>query len=262
MVRTVHPPTGSPKLVLVAAILAAAAVVLMSLYIEDIRRKGRESSFTIYVLTKTMRVGDKLRLRDLEPVLVPNQFIEGFKKIGVILKDADRDDLAPRMGDTIKKTVPQGSLLVFEVFQEIDVNEAVQPRKGKRHLALPVNSKTVPGTLRPGMYVDIVGTFVTPSGRLVKPVMERVKVVAVGQRTVADESGSRRRTPMGHFNSIDVEVKPDEAINLSIIQRLAIGGFEVYTRNAADEDHPGIFGGGINPQVLELIESTVTSPAS
>ena len=43
---------------------------------------------------------------------------------------------------------------------------------------------------------------------------------------------------MGHFNSIDVEVKPDEAINLSIIQRMVVGGFEVYTRNAADEDRP------------------------
>ena len=115
----------------------------------------------------------------------------------------------------------------------------------------------LPGNLQPGMFVDIEAPFsVVDGGSTVLPVMEYVRVLAVGNVSIVDQEstrGGRPRNP-GSYRTISIEVEPNQATDLSMIQKIAIGDFELHLRNPADQSTPKIRAGGINPEVLRLIE--------
>jgi len=102
------------------------------------------------------------------------------------------------------------------------------------------------------MYIDIEAQF--PGGSLnVLPVMERVEVFSVGSRTIGGDANSTSRSSR-NFTTISIQVSPDDATSLEKIKKLVVGDFELHMRNPADNTTPKIPEGGINPQVLKLID--------
>ncbi len=248
------PPTGSTRLVLVAGLLAVLAVVLTNVYIERVRTQATESSFNAYVLARTVRSGDQLKSEYVKPVKVPEKFKDSFKDLGAM----DEEDYRVRLADKerFQRSANAGDILTYAMFitptgKDLDRNITT----GRRMISLPINSRTAPGALHEGMYVDIEGAFHTgASVPETLPVMERVKVIALGTRTVYDEQGgSRRRRQSRSFKTITIEVTPDEATQLSMVQRITIGEFELHLRHPDDRVQAKIPEGGINPAVLQLI---------
>ena len=240
-------PVGGTRLVIVAVVLALIAVVLVNLYIEVVRRQATEDTFTVYFLTQSVRPLEKLTKDKVRAEQVPRRFEGAFKN------SVGQDGLESRMGEVFQRSAASGQLLTPDLFALSAVErEDATISPSMRRVPLRVNSKTLPGSLRPGMFVDIAAPFVSADGKVqVLMVLERVQVRAMGQMSIADEGDTQRR--ITNYPTIEIDVTPREALALSEIQRRTAGDFELYLRNPADNDAPMIESGGINPQVMQLI---------
>ena len=244
---------GGAKLTIVAVLLAIVAVVLTNFYIEMIRREVTEQGFNVYKLTNAMKVGAQLDKKYVQAVAVPSKFESSFRDLGAI-NDTDLKlyltDKAP-----FERPAREGALLVYDMFTaESDRNLDQLIKSGKRWVSLPVNSRTLPGALRVGMFVDIEGSFSVGSALpATLPVMERVEVKALGTRAILDNQDTSRRTSARRYQTITIEVPPEDATTLSMVQQLLVGEFELHLRNPADELRPKIPEGGINPLIVDMV---------
>lgn len=248
---------SSTRLIIVAFALAIVAVIVLNLYVSQVRRAADQAAFDVYVLTKSLLPGDRIRKEDVKTIRVPNSFKPSMGDLGAI----SADDLNNRIdGKTpVERSASQGDFVTYRLFEtpesRRDIDKNITP--GKRLVSLPVNSRTsLPGVLREGMTVDIEAPFnLGGSIPITLAVMERVRVIALGSRAVYDQDvNTGRARTTGSFNTITIEVTPDEATQLSMIQRLAAGDFDIQPRNPADTGTPKIKTGGINPEVLDLLD--------
>jgi Flp pilus assembly protein CpaB len=253
---------SSVVLLIVSLGLALVAVVAVNLYIFHVKREVEGDSFTVYTLTRTIRPGSKLSQADVKPVPMPSKYINTFfgpSGIGAVDK-LDFDSKLAK-GELFLRAAEQNEFLTHKLFttdESYKLTTTISP--GQRLVFLPINSKMVPGTLAPGMFVDSEARF-SKGGAIpdVLTVMERVQVKAVGSKTIADEvDGSGRPRAMGSYQGISIEVSPKEATQLSEIERLAAGEFEIHLRNPIDTLTPKITGTlGINPEVLSMVEKAI-----
>jgi hypothetical protein len=184
---------------------------------------------------------------------MPRKYRDSFD--GMVLEESGEGDasLTAQVGLRIKLPARRNQFLTYDLFtdpSDIELDTRINPNM--RLVALPVNPRTLPGSLQPGMSVDIEAQF--PGGNLnILPVMENVTVFSVGTRSIADDSTDAGRATR-NFTTISLQVTPDEATNLEKIKKMVIGDFELHLRNPSDNSTPKIPDGGINPAVLRLIE--------
>lgn len=246
-------PPGSNRLVIIAAAVAVAAVIVVNLYVAMIKRQVAEDSFIVYRLATTLKPGDKLAGKDVRAVPMPRKYRDSFD--GMVLEESGDGDasLTAQLGLRIKLPARRNQFLTYDLFtdpSDIELDTRISPNM--RLVALPVNPRTLPGSLQPGMNVDIEAQF--PGGNInILPIMENVQVFNVGMRSIADDSADSGRATR-NFTTISIQVTPEEATSLEKIKKLVIGDFELHLRNPSDNSTPKIPDGGINPTVLRLIE--------
>jgi Flp pilus assembly protein CpaB len=255
MANPTHPSTasGSNRHVIIALALALVAVVLVNLYVAMVKRQAHEGEFTVYRLVTSYKPGQKLSPKDVVPVSIPQRFLKSFE--GTVMEESTEDDqaLTAVVGTRIKSPARRNQFLTYDLFTDPNLTEMdTRITPNMRLVAMPVNPRTLPGGLQPGMFIDIEAQF--PGGSLnVLPVMERVEVIAVGSRTIAGDANATGRGSR-NFTTISIQVSPDDATSLEKIKKLVVGDFELHMRNPADNSTPKIPEGGINPQVLKLID--------
>jgi len=246
-------PTGNHnKLVIIAVIVAVIAVILQMVYIEAVRSQATPDTFRVYRLAVSYEAGDTLRERDLEENIVPEQFKDVF--LGAITSE----DLQNYVGEELQQSARQNEVLTFDLFeQSIESKLVNQISPGMRLIALPVDNKRLRGVLRPGTSVDLIATFSQRAGLpRVLPVMENVKVMAVGQRSLIEEQENTGRQST-NFTHIHIQVTPLQWRALSILEKLSIGPFEVAMRNPGDLSQGMIQAGEINPILLDMIDMPI-----
>ncbi|GAB4194313.1 MAG: hypothetical protein Kow00105_08530 [Phycisphaeraceae bacterium] len=247
-----QPPPGSNRLVVIAAAVAVLAVIVVNLYVAMIKRQVQESQFIAYRLVTNLKPGDKLDAKDVKAVPIPKRFRESFE--GMVLEESGKGDaaLTAQLGQRLRRPAQRNQFLTYDLFTapgDVELDTRINPNM--RLVALPVNPRTLPGNLQPGMSVDIVAQF--PGGNLnILPVMENVKVFSVGARSIADDETATGRTSR-NFTTISIQVTPDEATSFEKIKKVVIGDFELHLRNPGDNSTPNIPEGGINPAVLRII---------
>ena len=250
-------PQGNMTLVVVAVIVALVAVVLINLYLVSQGKERAEDEVSVFFLNRTVEPGDKLKWDDIDEKRIPRRYEDAF---GKAVRDRNFLDNKIKGKVPVSRIIPRGSVLMFAQFTGEDGSAGLlRPHRGMRLGALPVNSRTVPGSIQPGVIVDIEAPFGV-GGKIPKvlTVMERVRVKAVGTRTIDEqrEEGGRRRA-MRSFRTITIEIEPMEATYLSMIERLAVGEFDLHLRDTADDGYPKTGRPGINPQVLRLLEKAL-----
>ena len=250
--RSTQTPPGSNRMVIIAAVVALAAVIVVNLYVAMVKRQVNQGQFTVYKLTTALKPGDKLKEKDVIAVPMPKKYRGSFE--GMVLEEpgSGNASLTAQLGSRIKVPARRNQFLTYDLFTnpgDVPLDTKISPNM--RLVALPVNPRTLPGNLQPGMNVDIEALF--PGGTLnVMPVMENVEVFSVGSRSIADEETTAGRTSRS-FSTISLQVTPEEATNLEKIKKLVLGDFELHLRNPNDNSTPNIPDGGINPAVLRLL---------
>lgn len=240
----------STKLVVVALIVAVAALLLVNGYIELMRTQVHEEAFTVYRLTQSVEPGTELERDMLEEQIVPQRFEDAFRNA------VSPTGLEGRLGAPVQRHALRHDVLTYDLFTHPDEHELDRRiGMGRRLVALPVNPRTIPGGLRPGMYVDIEAPFPGSQTR-VMPVIENVQVLQVGEHSIVHEAEGRGGTGPRRFSTISIEVGPREATQLAQITRMVtqVGDFELHVRNPGDREQEKIPDGGINPEVLGLLE--------
>ncbi|MEM7578168.1 MAG: RcpC/CpaB family pilus assembly protein [Planctomycetota bacterium] len=243
-------PQGSTKLLIVAVVLAILAVVLVNLYVAASRRSIQSDEFVVFRMDVQKSPGDVLQPDDASPVRVPMSLRESFA--GAVAANAAGTAPA-RVGDPMTRPVEPGDILEARHFDLQTQDETrLLIRSGMRGIAIPVQSQSLPDPIRPEMLVDIEAPFRGRAGRVrVMPVMEMVRVVAVGTTNIVDE---RRGGGGGSgVSKITLEVTPDHASDLEFILSQVAGEFRVHTRNPSDTERPKIGSPGVNPDVMKLL---------
>ncbi|QDU34036.1 hypothetical protein KS4_20980 [Poriferisphaera corsica] len=259
VIQPKKPQQGSTKLVIIAIIIALCVTVLNFLYIQSQLSKSEKNSVVFYRYKHNIKAGKIIRENDIEICKLsdtyrnslPEAYIDEFNKT---------DSLDVITNKPLMRDVYENRIVFFADFTESSYDRIDKKiSMGKRLIALPVNYKTLPGILRPGMFVDIEAPFMQPRSMMTKvmPVMERVKVIAVGKQSLSDEMvASSRNARIGNYSTISIEVTPEQATQLSSIAKITAGDFEIHLRYPSDNERPKLLDIGINPDVMELIGRT------
>jgi Flp pilus assembly protein CpaB len=239
-------PSQRPNvtLILVALGLGLVAVIANSVYINHIRSVQEGNRFTIYTLVRPVEPGDKLRREDIQPVEMYERDREHYERgIGAITREA----LSPKIGQPFTKYAQSGEYLTYNLFTTESQTGSYEIREGMRAHVLPIDRQTTPPILMPNDTVDIMAYLDPPSGRSrTYLVQERVRVLAVGERTAKRQGRSRS------FSTVTIEVTPEQAKQLSTILRYTSDdAFQLNPRNPGDLQET--LNGEINPQVLSLL---------
>ena len=242
-------PAGSNKLVLVAAGVALLAVILVNVYVEAAKSEAAEAQFVAYVLNASAEPGDRLDRDDVREVRFPASARESFQTAGFIVLDEDSAGIDEWVDKDFTMIAPRNALLRYDHFAIDSLQAQVDVTPGKRIVALPVNARSLPASLRPGIHVDLEAAF---AGRGVLTVMENVRVIAVGQLRLQDTREGEDRAP-SNFSKIDIELDPQQATDMTEIANRIDGGFLVHVRPPGDTATPKTEGSGINQAVLQII---------
>ena len=252
-------PAASTRLLLVALGVALLAVLLVNLYIYSVKQSVAEGEFQFFRLRVAKEVGSTLAADDVEPVGVPERFRDAFRDV---VEPNDQGEPL-RLGDTFTRAAELGEPLTTRMFDDLTGDPTrTLVRDGYRGVALPVVSKSLPDPLKPEMRVDLIAPFRGPGGnRVPLVVMENVRVVSVGERNIVDEQRQDGGRFGGSFETLTIEVRPQEAVLLEEITEAvsAIGAYTVLIRNPDDTSPVFVTDGGINPRVLEDLGLTGTS---
>lgn len=223
--------------------IAIFAVVLTNIYITMVRQQVEDQGIVVYKLLRNVEPGYSLRSKDIEEVRIPSKFEEYASGW---MKAADMDNYVDVPKLRILRSARQGDPVTLDLWQEESTQLDYKITPGKRGCPLPISSRTAPGILRPGMYIDLYATFPMP-GQVPKtlPVMEYVKVVAVG--SVTEDTNTDRRIS---YSTVTVEVEPADAQALLTISKfIGSEGFDPLVRQPKDNQPTFL---GINPEVKQL----------
>ena len=189
-------------------------MVLVNLYIVGIKNSAKEGEFQFFRLRVAKDVGQLLSNDDVELVSVPVSFRDSFRDV---VEVENGEPL--RLGDPFTRRAEQNEPLTNRMFDDLIADESrrlISP--DFRGVALPVVSKLLPDPLKAEMRVDILAPVRGAAGRRHSMVvMENVRVISVGTRTILDEKAGGRGS--NNFQTLTVEVRPAEAILLEEISR-------------------------------------------
>ena len=122
---------------------------------------------------------------------------------------------------------------------------------GRRAITVPVDEiNSISGLLEPGDLIDLVVTIHQKSKKFVFPLLQSVKVMATGQRSVDDpRSGERRQ-----YSTVTLDTTPEQAQNV-IVAREA-GKLTALLRNPSDRRMLR----GADIDLASLLDSKVDPP--
>lgn len=206
-----------------AVVIAVIAVILFQLYISGEKAKYTDESKLESVLVAKMKIkagtpikSSMLTKKKLYADYVPKDAVRS-SDIRSILDHAPKVDI-PK-GDAIQAAhfSEGGSLTIASRFLAPNI------QKGERGFTVRVDDESgVSGLIRPGDYVDIMGTFKKPGSipmKVTKTILQNIPVLAIGSQvgTAGASNKSRRATS---YRSITISATPEEAELLEYCRRV------------------------------------------
>ena len=216
--------------IVVAAIAGLAAVLLMQLYVSDLRASFEPEKRVVAVSSRELRAGALLAAEDLSPATkvrdsLPKLYIDWAQRGNFV-------------GQRLVSDVVEGDYVLQTYFGTgtqalARASEKIDPRGNDRLMTIPVAAETaLEGAIRPGDRLDVLLTYQAAPADLkpgqtqqvvnyaTVPLIENLYVLYTGP------FGSNPRQP---YSSITVLVSPDQG--KLITWALALGKLGVLLRN-------------------------------
>jgi pilus assembly protein CpaB len=182
--------------------------------------------------SEVLFAGDEISQADIGRIELPNGY-DVFNLGGNLIEDTpvNREWIE---GKRLNTNIPRGRVLSYDLFERLDTDRLDQEiERGKRAVSLSVSTTgSLNNRVVPGNRIDVLGVIEdgvdVPETVLV---LEDVRVIAVGKAISYDSFRSEgERT----YNTITVEVTPDEGVKLASDRRRVKGEFIVMLRNQCD----------------------------
>ncbi len=249
-------PSSGIKVVIAALAMALVAVIILSIYIQGVKDQVAAKQFTVFVLNENVSRNDPIKRKDWESYKIPDtpEFDAAFRKGIKAVMSEDELIVKVKAGDRYEVDAARGSIITHVMFDKENRSKELEVEAGKVRIALPVQSKTTPGGLRPGDFVNIAAPIET-GGAVpeMMVVMEIVKIKAIGTQTYT-EGGSDSDRKIRNYSTVSIDVDQATAVKLSTLEKMvrAIGEFELFI--TSQKQKISWQGGGINPDVLKHME--------
>jgi len=228
---------------LVAVLLGMVALAGIHSYVKkkELELRGDQSTVTVLVAKEDLAVMEELTEDMVEAKEVPEEYLP--------VEHIKQTELHVFLGQQLQVPVKAGKYFLTAYFALGQDRTAVEARiaPGKRAVTIRVDDVTgLSGLLRPGCYVDVVGTFdvefkliegaeVRETETMTKTItlLRRKAVLACGSTVRATEGTENPyQDPAEMYASVTLEVTPEEAQTLAFAQ--SKGHLSLALRNKDD----------------------------
>jgi Flp pilus assembly protein CpaB len=208
------------NMLIIAGVLGAVAVVLLQ--VESWRSRG--GTVQVFKATQDIRAGATLK-GAYQTVAIP---ADSYESMRATVPTADLEAWVAN-APTLRE-VRAGQTITFDMLQKSADGLRITP--GMRAVAIEVQAAQAVGYLiRPGDYVDVLGTVPHEKDLVTKHLLQVKHVLAVDQQYRLEDSAFLQHPS---YSTVTLEVTPEEAEVLEAYRMMVKGGFSLSLRPRGD----------------------------
>jgi pilus assembly protein CpaB len=211
----------------IGGLAAFAATRYLNNRVEAIEARTKGSTVQVVVAKVDIARGVKL---DNTNVAVRNVPIEYAHSVAVTPDDFPRID-----GQALAYPVKAGEMVLWGLMEAQKAPTfSARVEAGRRAMTVPVDEiNSISGLLEPGDMIDLIATVDQNGKKLTFPLLQRVHVLATGQRQVDDATAGDNR----QYTTVTIDTTPAQAQNLIVARD--IGKLTALLRNPDDNQPIG-----------------------
>ena len=226
---------------LIGLLAALAARSYLSSQMDAMEAQSRGNKVSVVVAKRELRRGERLSSENVAVRSIPSDFAHSN---AVLPSDFDRLD-----GQPLAFPVKPGEMVLWSLMEgKRAPTFSARVDAGHRAITVPVDEiNSISGLLEPGDTIDLMVTFDRKGKKTTLTLLQSVRVMATGQRSVDDpKSGERRQ-----YSTVTLDTTPDQARN--VILARDVGKLTALLRNPQDQ-------GGAGAPAVDMA-SLLTPPA-
>jgi pilus assembly protein CpaB len=220
----------------IGILAAVAASSYLSTQMAAIEARGKGKTVKLIVAKRELKRGDRI---SADTVAVRDIPVEYAQSSGIAPDTFDRVE-----GQPLAYPVHAGEMILWGVLEGKKVPTfSARVEAGHRAMTVSVDEiNSISGLLEPGDLIDLLVTIDQKGKRLTLPLLQKVQVMATGQRVVDSPREGERR----HYSTVTIDIAPAQAQQV-ILARDA-GKITALLRNP--EDHNRLAGGNADMTAL------------
>ena len=191
--------------------------------VADLEARSRGKNVNIVVAKVDLPKGSKLSSDTVAIRPIPSEFAHS----AAILPDQfDRAE-----GQALAYSVKAGEMILWSLMEGKKVPTfSARVESGRRAITVPVDEiNSISGLLEPGDLIDLIVTVDQKGRKITVPLLQSIKVMATGQRSVDDPKSGERRM----YSTVTLDADPQQAQNV-VVAREA-GRLTAFLRNPEDK---------------------------
>jgi pilus assembly protein CpaB len=211
----------------IGGIAAFAANSFLSKQVEAIEARGKGQMVNVVVAKADIARGVKLDNSNVAVRSVPREFAHSVA--------VTPDDFARIDGQPLAYPVKAGEMILWGLMEtQRAPTFSARVEAGRRAMTVPVDEiNSISGMLEPGDMIDLIITVSQGDKKLTFPLLQKVHVMATGQRSVDDPAGGPRKS----YSTVTIDTTPLQAQNLIVARD--VGKLTALLRNPQDEEAIG-----------------------
>ena len=191
--------------------------------VADLEAQARGKNVNVVVAKADLPKGTKLSANTLAVRPIPGEFAHSA---AVLPDQFDRVE-----GQALAYSVKAGEMILWGLLEGKRVPTfSARVEAGRRAITVPVDEiNSISGLLEPGDLIDLIVTIDQKGKKITIPLLQSIKVMATGQRSVDDPKSGERRL----YSTVTLDTDPQQAQNV-VVAREA-GRLTALLRNPEDK---------------------------
>jgi pilus assembly protein CpaB len=207
----------------IGLLAALAARSYLANRVADLEAKARGKNVNVVVAKADLPKGSKLSSENVAVRPVPSDYAHSSS---VLPDQFDRIE-----GQALAFNVKAGEAILWSLVEGKKVPTfSARVDTGRRAITVPVDEiNSISGLLEPGDLIDLLVTIDQKGKKITVPLLQSVRVMATGQRSVDDPKSGERRL----YSTVTLDTDPQQAQNV-VVAREA-GRLTALLRNPEDK---------------------------
>jgi pilus assembly protein CpaB len=207
----------------IGLLAALAARSYLANRVADLEAKARGKNVNVVVAKADLPKGTKLSSANVAVRPVPSDYAHSSS---VLPDQFDRVE-----GQALAFNVKSGEAILWSLMEGKKVPTfSARVDAGRRAITVPVDEiNSISGLLEPGDLIDLLVTIDLKGKKITVPLLQSVRVMATGQRSVDDPKSGERRL----YSTVTLDTDPQQAQNV-VVAREA-GRLTALLRNPEDK---------------------------
>ncbi|MYN08018.1 Flp pilus assembly protein CpaB [Pseudoduganella aquatica] len=208
---------------LIGGLAAFAARSFLSGQMAAIEARGKGQMTAVVVAKVDIAKGEKVSNENLAIRQVPSEYAHSVA--------ITPDDFARIDGQAVAYPVKAGEMILWGLMEtQRAPSFSSRVESGHRAMTVPVDEiNSISGMLEPGDLIDLIITVEQNGKKSTFPLLQRMQVMATGQRSIDDPKSGERRS----YSTVTLDTTPAQAQNLIVARE--VGKLTALLRNPQDQ---------------------------